>query len=333
VTRAVLVTLANVKADLDAIADLARRQDDVVSRSQLLTCGATADWVSRRVLSGRWLRLLPGVYLTHTGQPRWRSRARAALIYAGRGAALSHRSAAFHHRLIEGPGSLIDVSVPATRRVRSQPGVRIHHRDLMPEAWGRLRATSPTATVLDVASLPGTTADEVVSLVCAAARLNVDTVGLAHAARARGRLRHRALLDDLLAVVDGGIESPLEYRYHRVERAHGLPSAALQVREVVDGLWLRADSRYAEMGVRVELDGRLAHPYGRTDADVWRDNAVLVATREITLRYRWRHVALTPCLVARQVAGALRSRGWQGRARPCGPRCVAPADDAPARRP
>jgi len=79
---------------------------------------------------------------------------------------------------------------------------------------------------------------------------------------------------------------------------------------------------YRGLGVRIELDGALAHPDGRTDGDTWRDNAVLIARGEITLRYRWRHVAVTPCVTAVQVSGALRLGGWTGRPHPCGPECA-----------
>src|SRR5699024_4662425 len=117
-----------------------------------------------------------------------------------------------------------------------------------------------------------------------------DTIREALARRAR--IRHRALVTDVLAAVADGVESPLEHRYHRdVGAAHGLPRAELQVRERLAGGWIRADCRYRRYRLRVEVDGRLAHPGGRTDADTWRDNAALLATEEITLRYRWRHVA------------------------------------------
>lgn len=117
---------------------------------------------------------------------------------------------------------------------------------------------------------------------------------------------HRALLLDLLAEAEDGVESPLERRYQRdVERRHHLPRAQPQVRERLTNGWIRADAVYLGLGVRTELDGALAHPFGRTDADTWRDNAVLIERGDITLRYRWAHVAARPCAVAAQVQAAL----------------------------
>lgn len=120
-----------------------------------------------------------------------------------------------------------------------------------------------------------------------------------------------------------GVESALELRYRGVERRHRLPRATLQVRKRLDDGLVRSDVRYPEQGVTVELDGGFAHPLGRTDADTWRDNAVLLARGDLTLRYRWAHVVRRPCDVARQVGEALRSRGWRGLPRPCGPGCPA----------
>ncbi|MHB1065183.1 MAG: type IV toxin-antitoxin system AbiEi family antitoxin domain-containing protein [Georgenia sp.] len=309
-------------ADLRAIERLARGQDQVVSRRQLLELGASHDWIRRQIRNQRWQRVFPGVYAIHTGRPTWRTRARAALIYAGPGAALSHSSAAYHHLLRDRPGSVIVVSVPANRRVRPQPGLVVRIRNRMPPSGGRLRAIFEVETILDMANLRTTSEDDVVALVCALAKRNFSMTELEAAVRARSRLRHRRLLLDLGHLVEHGIESPLEFRYHGIERRHGLPVSVLQERQLVHHLWLRADCRYHGFRVRVELDGQLAHPGGRTDADTMRDNIVLIASDEITLRFRWRHVVAAPCEVAEQVTLALWSRGWTGRPTPCGPRCV-----------
>lgn len=271
---------------------------------------------------GRWQRLFPGTYVVHNGPVSWRTRASAALLYAGSGAALSHRSAAFVYEFIPREPRVIDVSVPETRRVSPQRGLRIHRRRRMPPAYGALVAVNPADTAVDVAQRCERV-DDVVGIVCAAVRLWVRPAQVARAVVARGRLRHRALLLEIVAEVADGVESPLERRFHRdVERAHGLPRSRLQKRERLTRGWIRADALYEGLGVRVELDGALAHPGGRTDDDTWRDNAVLIERGDLTLRYRWRHVASTPCEAAAQVAAALRARGWTGRARPCGPGCA-----------
>lgn len=312
-----------VPLDADQLDRLAAQQDGVVSRAQVLALGGSPGLVTRAVDSGRWRRLFPGVVATHSGPVPWIARAQAAALYAGRGAALSHAAAGHVLGFVRTAPRTIDVSVPAARRVRSQPGLRVHRRRSVPVLpWSPPLVTAP-ATVLDLVEL-ASTEDGVVSLVAAAVRARVRADAIASEIACRPRLRNRGLLVELLRHVGEGVESALELRYRRdVERRHGLPRSTLQVRERVGGRWIRADALYVGMGVRVELDGSLGHPGGRTDADTWRDNAVAIERRDLTLRYRWSHVVGGACATAAQVEAALRTRGWQGRARPCSPTCPA----------
>ena len=306
-----------------ATARIAGPQSGAVTTRQLQDAGADRAWVARQVGSGHWQRLHAGVLVVHSGPVPWRTRAWAALLHAGPGATLSHGSAAFVHAFRTAAPRGIDVSVPEARRHEPVPGLTIHRRRAMPPSGGRPRRTWRGDTVVDLVAAARSD-DDAIGWVCDAVRAGARLPEITDALARRTRVHNRRLLGELLAEVAAGIESPLEHRYHRdVERRHGLPRAELQVREVVGAVWIRADCVYRGLGVRVELDGALAHPGGRTDADTWRDNAVVLARGEITLRYRWRHVAVTPCATAGQVAAALRSGGWRGRPRPCGPACAA----------
>lgn len=304
----------------ETVRAVAKSQADVVTIEQLLELGADRAWIRRCVERAEWQRLHAGVLLTHSGPVLWPARAWAGLLHAGAGAALSHESAAHLHEFRTAPPRRVEVTIPQARRVVPASGVVVYRRT-MPPAGGRPRRTWRGDTVVDLVAAASSD-DDAVGWVCDAVRAGTNLLEITDALARRQRVRNRRLLGDLLTEVAEGIESPLERRYHRdVERRHGLPRAELQVREVVGGVWIRADCVYPGLRVRVELDGALAHPGGRTDGDTWRDNAVLI-TRGITLRYRWRHVAVTPCVTAVQVSGALRLRGWTGRPRPCGPGCA-----------
>lgn len=259
--------------------------------------------------------------LTHSGPVPWRSRAWAALLYAGPGAVLSHESAAHLHGFRPVPPPWVDASIPEGRRIRPSLSIVVHRRTNMPPAAGQPQRTWRGDTVVDLVAAAQND-DDAVGWVCDAVRAGTRLHEIEAALARRTRVRNGALLRDLVNEVAEGVESPLERRYHRdVERRHGLPLSVPQVRQVVGGVAIRADAVYDGFGVRAELDGSLGHPGGRTDDDTWRDNAVLLERGEITLRYRWRHVAVSPCATAAQVAAALRSRGWDGRPRPCGPGC------------
>ncbi|OJV80926.1 MAG: hypothetical protein BGO37_15505 [Cellulomonas sp. 73-92] len=318
-----LASLPALRALSGTALDIALRQDAVATTAQLESWGLTQELASRRARDGEWQRVFRGVFVLQSGASSWRQQARAALLYAGRDAALSHRSAAFVRDVLPTPGPEIHVTVPHARTVSRQPGLVVHRTRHMPWAGGVLRAVDEEEAVLGLVS-GAATEDELVGLVCDAVRGGARPDVLALRMERRPWLRHRALLAAVVGAVAEGIESPLEHRYRRdVEGAHGLPRAVAQRREQVDGRWIRADRVYDGFGVRVELDGQLAHPFGATDNDVWRDNGALLTSGDITLRYRWRHVAVTPCEVARQVTVALRAGGWRGTPRPCGARCSA----------
>lgn len=302
--------------------DVARRQGGAVTVAQLVQLGADRTWISRQVDGGRWQRVHRGVLVTHTGPVRPRTAAWAALLYAGRDAALSHESAALRYEFTADVPRSVAVTIPADRRVRPSPGLVVHLRSTPPPASGQPRTVWRSDTVVDLAAA-ARSVDDAVGWACRAARAGVRPLEIMAAIERRGRFRGSALLRDLVAEVEAGIESPLERRYHHdVERRHGLPRARLQAQQALGGLWLRADGIYDGYGVRFELDGNLGHPGGRTDADTWRDNVVLLETGDRTLRYRWRHVAVTPCATAGQMATALRLGGWHGVVTRCGPQCA-----------
>lgn len=307
---------------LDDVLARAERRDHVITVSEAAALGLEPRALQRLVTSGRWQRLHNGVYVTYTGPPSWRTTARAALASVGEGAALSHAAAAFVQEFGGAPPKIVDVTVPHRRRVVAGVGVRVHRASRrVVELRARLPVVSRADAALDLVQL-ATGPDRVVGVVAAAVRAGAWPTSIAEALARRPNTRNRTLVAEMVRLVDAGIESALELRYHRdVERRHRLPASRLQRREVVGSWWIRADCVYDGLGVRSELDGAFAHPGGRTDRDTWRDNAVVIERGDLTLRYRWRHVAVTPCETAAQVVAALRSRGWLGTPRRCGPRC------------
>jgi hypothetical protein len=76
------------------IAELAGRQHGVVCRRQLLAAGVTGRAIERRIEGGRLHRLHPGVYAVGHRVVSREGRWMAAVLAAGPGAGLSHRSAA-----------------------------------------------------------------------------------------------------------------------------------------------------------------------------------------------------------------------------------------------
>ena len=321
-----LVTLSAMESELPAtLRSLARHQSGVVSRSQALRAGISADMIKFRVRSGWWRPVHRGVYLTFTGTPGRGAQLWAALLGAGPGAVLSHETAAELQRLSDQPAETIHVTVPWQRRIAAACGVSPHRSrragQIVLERSNPPR-TRVEETVLDLTQTAATFDDVCGWVTRAFARDLTDAGRLRAAMELHTRLRWRPDLQELIAAAASGDHSVLEYRYDRdVERAHGLPEPVRQAPFVgPDGRRGRRDRLYRDYGVVVELDGRLAHAAEDQWRDKARDNAAAVAGQQ-TLRYGWTQVTRHACTTAAEVAKVLRVRGWDGWPRPCSPGC------------
>ena len=268
---------------------------------------------------------MPGVYLTFTGPVPPLALVWGALLYAGESATASLGTAAWLWGLRSDLPAQIDVCVPFERQVTDQPGVHVASRKNLVNL--RHPAMSPPRTRIEDTVLDlidhAADEDEVVALITRACQRRLTTAArLSQRALGRTRLRWRDLVRDGLEDVAAGVQSALERRYLRIERAHGLPTGTRNQVEGSRGRRRYRDVRYRRFRTVVELDGNAAHPVEDRDLDRARDNDITVA-QEITLRYGWRAVAGAPCATAAQVARVLTNRGWQGRVRTCGPGCSA----------
>jgi hypothetical protein len=303
-------------------------QAGAISRRQALGCGLSRRQVDWLVRSGRWVRVLPGVFVVHAGPVSAETRIWAAVLYAGPGAAAGGRAALWLWKVVDEPPATVTVCIPADRRVRRQAGLVLRRSERLEAA--RHPVLSPPRlrveeAVLDVAAEAGRPSDAVDVVVRAAQRRVTTADRLRRALSARTRHRWRTLLLLVLEDVVVGVLSALEREYLRtVERAHGLPPAEYNPGEPtrerrLDGKRYR-DVRYRPWRLVAELDGAQAHPPEEDWKDHVRDNAVTRSGRS-TLRYGWRPVADDPCAVAAEVADSLQVRGWGGTPRRCGPRC------------
>ena len=299
-------------------------QRGVLSRAQALDCGVGPKTVRARLLAGHWQRLQRGVYGTFTGEPGWEVRLWAALRRAGPEAVLSHYTAAELAKITTQRSSAIHVTVPRQQHLCPIPGVVLHRSSRIDQA--RHIGTLPPRTRIDETTIDLTqcsrTLDDALAWlarVCGAQLTTPDL--LREAMDSRTRLRWRRELAVALDDIRDGAHSILELRYiRRVERPHRLPRAQRQARAVSGGRTRHRDALYADYGVMVETDGKVAHPLEQRWLDRHRDNAA-AADGLITQRYSWTDVSQRPCLVAAEVGEALRRRGWPGTPRPCGPSC------------
>ncbi|MCO5996184.1 hypothetical protein [Actinoallomurus rhizosphaericola] len=301
------------------------RQHGVIARWQALACGLTDAVLRARIESGRWQRVFTGVYAAFSGPlPRdavlW-----AVVLRAGPGATLSHRTAAELDGLVDDVRDPVHVTVRRGRNVLPIEGVRLHYSSRVDDARHAARVPPRTTieeTVLDLA-VSARDLDEAMAWPARACqRRRTTPERLLRALERRKRARWRAELTAALADVDAGATTLLEIRFVRdVERAHGLPPSAKQVRSLRGGRVTYEDARAEAYGVVIELDGRAAHPFAERHRDLRRDNAAVRAGLA-PLRYGWGDITERPCLVAAEIGDVYRRRGWTGSPRSCGAGCV-----------
>ncbi len=176
------------------LARLAYQQDDLLTRSQALSSGATPDFLRHAIgRAGHWQRVLPGIYATFTGPLADIHRYRAAVLYGGTGAMITGATACRMHGMRYVPeADGVDVLVPYTRQRVDRDFVRLRRTYRMPKAvlWIGLDVPDDDVTALIPDHLPG--ADELTE---GAARWTIPVAPLARAAMDAVRFRDQSLRD------------------------------------------------------------------------------------------------------------------------------------------
>jgi hypothetical protein len=314
--------------DDQAVARVLAHQDGVIARRQLLTAGGSNGDVERMVRRKELIRVLPAVFVDHTGPLTWLQQAWAGVLFRWP-AALAGNSAL---RAAIGPGwrrhddrDPIVLAVRRERNVSAPPGYRITR----PTDFDRRVQwnASPPRLRVEEAAIDEAARQarelQVIGVLADVCQARVSTPSrLRESLLARGRVPRRKWLLGVLDDVASGSCSVLEHGYLTlVERAHGMPRPERQPVEQSSRGRVRRDVLHEEYQLIIELDGRLFHDRAEVrDADLDRDLDAAVDGR-ISIRLGWGQVFDRPCLTALRVAALLRRGGWTGQLRPCSPDC------------
>jgi very-short-patch-repair endonuclease len=141
-----------------AIATLAGRQHGVLTRAQLRRSGLSDDQIDGWVRGGRIRRVARGVYAVGAAPISERGRILASALASGRGAIVSHRSAAFLLGIGERSPRVVDV-IPPRQGGRKVDGIRFHDvarpvRQELVRVHG-IVCTNVARTVVDLAGVYG----------------------------------------------------------------------------------------------------------------------------------------------------------------------------------
>jgi hypothetical protein len=312
------------KRELEA---LATQQAGVVSRKQALRLGVTPKAIECAIAAKRWQRVYPGVYAFFTGPLPELSRMWAGLLWAGEDAVLGSASALrqFGVTSVADPGR-IHVVVDHSSKTRNIDGVSVtRRRDLARFVHPVKRPPSvrlEDAALHEAAAKPtvkdglAVIADVCQQRVTTEARLRQMLIDMP---RLPGKAIWTAVLDD----VASGAHSLLEVSYLRnVERAHGLPKPNRQRAGTSLARRVWRDGEYPDLGVALELDGRLGHEWASDRRLDRKRDLVVAGSGGVALRHGYADVLDEACETAALVVRVLWSRGWQGQPTACGPECT-----------
>lgn len=234
----------------------------VISRQEALALGLSPTQVVRLHTSGRWQRVLPGVYAPSGVALRAAGRLTAACLYAGPAAVASHRSAAWLWGLLPAPA----VPAVSTRRgrPRPRPGLEVHLAEDLDEkrvrTWHGFRTTDPLRALADLGAVAGRRElTDAVDRAVASGLVTLDgleaEIGRLTRPGRRGVASLREVLD-CRGMSGAPAPSVLESRVLRLLRQWGLTPVGVQQR-VVDGRY-RVDVLLADCVV-LEVDGFAYH--------------------------------------------------------------------------
>jgi very-short-patch-repair endonuclease len=286
------------------IVAVAARQHGVITTARLLEAGLSHDAIAHRVKRGWLRRLHRGVYLVGPLEVPL-SRPMAATLAAGRGALLSHHTAALLWGLRQGRDERMHVTVIA-RDVRSDEicvhrVARLHPRDATRNHG--IPVTSPARTLLDLAAatnrrdLARVTEEAQVQRRVSTHSLN-EQFSRYPTHRGRAALRHVIRADPALT------RSEAERILLELIRTARLPApeANVELRGwEVDFIW-------RDRKLVVEVDGYAFHASRRSfERDRRRDRELQAAGYRV-LRFTWRELTEEREAVVAALAAVLLTR-------------------------
>jgi hypothetical protein len=285
-------------------------QDGVLSRHQVLS-ELSADALRHRIRpGGPWQRLLPGIYLTVTGQPTLRQLEIGALLFAGPDSAITGTAALRICKIRVPETSRVSVLVPADRKRTNCGYVTIHRTRRMPlrvTCDGPLRFAPAARAVADAVPSLASLADAR-AVVAGAVQNNRCSIAELTAELREGPVRGSARLRAILAEVRDGVRSVPEGDFRGLIIESGLPVALFNASLYLHDRFLATvDAWWPESGVAVEIDSREWHLAPESWEYTMDRHRRLTAAGIRTLHLSPRELRAEPAKLIDQIGNALRT--------------------------
>lgn len=289
-------------------------QHGVLSRSQATAGGLTPKALQHRLRKGGpWQRLLPGVYLSATGQPTREQLLVASLVYAGPDGLVTGPAALANYRIRGPQARVVDVLIPAASKRSDSGFVLVHRTRRMPKEVtcdGPIRYAPAGRAVADtVRALAGSDLAGVRAVVAGAVQQGLCTIADLAAELQSGPVRGSASLRAVLAEVIDGIRSPAEADLRALIRSSGLPQPLYNPKlYLARGSFLaQPDAWWPDFGVAAEVDSREWHLSPADWEDTMSRHARMSAAGIVVLHFSPRQQHDQPAEVIGTIASALRS--------------------------
>lgn len=300
------MTSRDVAAAVDA---LLAAQDGLIGRRQARAAGLSDAAIERLVRSGRWLRVLPGVFRSAQVPYHPVARVRAAALWAGPLGTISAAAAACWWDLTDIEPVTTEVIVPHGSARRAPPGICVVRRDLDPR--DRVVHRGVAVTGLPLSALHGAVAlgspagpmmlDRALQRRC---RFD-EVLGAYH--RQIGSHRS-AEARALMAAAGDRAAAESERLFIQLLKGAGLHGWSVNALLMVRGADYRPDVCFRSERLIVELDGwAWHHSPDRFRHDRRRQNDLILAGWTI-LRFTWFDLVERPAWVLAQVRQALALR-------------------------
>jgi hypothetical protein len=282
------------------IAGLAARRHNVVTIGELRGVGLDDGEIKYRLRVGRLHQQHRGVYSVGTSSLTLHGRFLAAVLALGKGAVLSHRSAAALWGLRRLRGSEEEVDVSVARALKKRPGIRPRFMQSLDPADVTARDGIPVTTVartlLDLADdVPLRQVRRATNEALVQRRITVPLLyrQLGKASGRRGATAFHSLIADAAPTRSELEDVTLEFLAR-----HGLPRPGTNV-EVAG--W-EVDFFFPELRLVIEADSERFHDNALARAQDARKEASLEAHGYRVVRLRWSDVTRDERRTARRLA-------------------------------
>jgi hypothetical protein len=264
-----------------------------ITRGALLEDGSDA-YLRREVRAGRLRREHQGVYVDVRRDFDERARWAAALLRAGRDAALSHVTAERVHGIesIQWP-TPIHISVPHHRRPRPIAGVVLHRPAFIPDrdrvVRGELLVTSLERTVLDRCGDISDERERVAYVARVLQNGRTTSQRLQDCVERSRPVRGCKQLEQALYLLSPGYETIIETELAAIGRAVGLNLCAQPTIVLDGGIKYRLDLLDEELLLNLEADGERHLNVDVREDDLLRDERLRISGLEV-LRFTGRQI-------------------------------------------